>query len=484
MLTVAIIGAILLINLFCIGTMIFLERKDGQSVVSWALVMTFLPMFGFLLYCLIGNNLSIKTQNMIRKKSLGDLEFKQLVSKQRLGIDRGELPLRENENKYKQLIRQNLLMSHCVLTQNNKIEIFTNGVDKINALKQDLLNAKKNINIEYYIFATDGVGKDVLEILINKAQSGVEVNLLVDSVGSLKSKRKEFKRLVKAGGRYAEFFPPLFGFRLFNIRLNYRNHRKIVVIDNEIAYTGGINIRDDHMGIGRLSPWTDLHLKIKGDAVTELQKLFLGDWRFSYKGKDFNDSNLSRFFVDTKETGVSGIQVLNSGPHEEDQQIKKAMIKMILSAKKSIVLETPYFVPDESFMEAILIASATGVDVKVITPKLADKKYVYYTSLSYLRELVLSGIKVYQRKGFIHSKCLLVDDEICLIGTCNADIRSFKLNFEDCCIIYDENVALKVSKICEDDINNSLEIDKDWFKNLPVKVKAAKSFFRLFSAIL
>ncbi|MGN1227477.1 MAG: cardiolipin synthase [Christensenellales bacterium] len=478
-------GVILFLNLFCIGTMIFLERKNPQSVLSWSLVMTFLPMIGFFLYCLLGNSISIKTKKMIREKSIRGKEFKEIVLNQKLGIDSGELPLRDVEYKYKQLIRQNLLMSQCALSQNNKIDIFTTGKQKIEQLLKDIEGATKSINICYYIFATDKVGMQVLNALIKKASQGVEVNLLIDAVGSLKSDRKEFKRLKKAGGNVAEFFPPLLGFRLFNLKMNYRNHRKIVVIDNKIGYTGGINIRDDHMGdVLRLSPWTDMHIRLQGDAVIDLQKLFLGDWRFAYKNKDFDDDNLQRFFETPTVTGKSGVQVVYSGPDEEEQQIKKSMIKMILSAKKSVILETPYFVPDESFIEAIKIASASGVDIKIITPKLPDKKFVFYTSLSYLKEMVNYGIKVYQREGFIHSKCLLVDDEVCLIGTCNADIRSFKLNFEDACIIYDEDVAKQVGRICAYDLSYSNEIDKVWFKKLPTKIKIAKSFYRLFSAIL
>ena len=478
-------GVVLLLNALSIGTMIVLERKNPQSVLSWSLVMIFLPLIGFFLYMLLGNSLSIKTTRMIARKRIKSKQFKDVIHRQKLDIDSGELPLRETENKYKQIIRQNLLMSKCALSQNNKIEIFTDGKEKLKALLNDIENAKKSINISYYIFATDKIGLTVLDALIKKAEQGVEVNLLIDSVGSLKSNRKKLKQLVKAGGKFAEFFPPLFGFRLFNFKLNYRNHRKIVVIDNQIAYTGGINIRADHMGEDkRLKPWVDMHFRIVGDAVIDLQKLFLSDWRFAYNKKDFEEEDLHKFFELPKENGTIGMQVLYSGPDDEEQQIKKAMIKMIMSAKQSVVLETPYFVPDESFVEALKIASASGVDVKIITPKLADKKVVFYTSLSYLRDMVNNDVKVYQREGFLHSKCLIVDGEICLIGTCNADIRSFKLNFEDACIVYDENFTSKLCKIVENDLNNSVEIDSIWFKKLPRGIKIAKSFYRLFSAIM
>lgn len=478
-------GVIMLINVLFIGTMIFLERKNPNSVLSWSLVMTCLPVVGFIMYAILGNSLSIKTTKMINDKRIRSREFRELVSNQKLGIDEGNFPLNDVEFTHKQLIRQNLLMSQCALSQNNQIEIFSKGKVMVERLLEDIKNAKKSINICYYIFATDKVGKQVLEALIEKAEAGVEVNLLIDAVGSLKSDRKMFKRLAKAGGRVAEFFPPLFGFRLFNLKMNYRNHRKIVVIDGQIGYTGGMNIRDDHMGdVKRLTPWIDMHIRVRGGAVLDLQKLFLGDFRYAYKGKDLGDADLKRFFTLPEVTGDSGVQVVYSGPDEEEQQIKKAMIKMIMSAKKSVVLQTPYFVPDESFIEAIKIASASGVDVKIIVPQLADKRVVYYTSLSYLRDMVGYDVKVYRREGFLHSKCLLIDDEVCLIGTCNADIRSFKLNFEDACIIYDKEVAETVSRICAYDLSYSEQIDMEWFKHLPIGVKMGKSFFRLFSAIL
>ena len=223
------LGIVLFVNLVCIGTMIFLERKNPNSVLSWSLVMTFLPMVGFFMYCLLGNSLSIKTTKMIREKSIRSREFKELVVNQKLGLDAGELPLNEVEFTHKQLIRQNLLMSQCALSQNNVIDVFSKGKVFIDKLLEDIKSAKKSINISYYIFATDKVGMRVLEALISKANEGVEVNLLIDAVGSLKSNRKHFKRLVKAGGRVAEFFPPLMGFRLFNLKLNYTTFLKLFI---------------------------------------------------------------------------------------------------------------------------------------------------------------------------------------------------------------------------------------------------------------
>ena len=476
---------VLFFNLLLTLAMVFLERKSPQSILSWVLIITILPLIGFLFYVLLGNKLSFKTRKMLKQKRLQSSEFQEIIQKQKLLIDSGSISLRENELANKQLIRHNLLVDNAILSQNNKIEIFSQGKDMFRSLMRDIDNAKKSINICFYILATDKTGSLLIKKLIEKASEGVEVNLLFDAIGSLRSNRKQFLNLERAGGRVAEFFPPAFGFRLFNFKINYRNHRKIVVIDNQIAYTGGTNIRDDHMGLSkRLNPWTDMHIKVQGSAVVELQKIFLRDWRFSYKKKDFNDNFLNRFFEKPEITGNSGMQIVCSGPDDDEHQIKQGLIKMINSAKHSVVLETPYFVPDESFMEALKIACNSGIDVSIILPEIPDKKIVYYSTLSYASDACKFGAKIYLRKGFIHSKCLLIDGKTVSIGSCNADNRSFKLNFEVNAFIYDEEVAKKVESITKYDIDNSVYVDKLWFKNLSLGKKFAKNVARLFSAIL
>ena len=479
------LGVVLFINILCVVAMIFLERKSPPSILAWTLILTCLPILGFVIYAILGNNLSLKTRRMLKQKKLQSHEFQEIITKQKLLIDSGSINLREIERKHKQLIRHNLLIDNAILTQNNKIDLFNKGTDMFNSLLKDIENAKKSINLCYYIFATDTYGSLLLKKLIQKASEGVEVNLLIDAIGSLRTDRKKLENLTRAGGRVAEFFPPAFGFRLFNLKINYRNHRKIAIIDNQIGYTGGMNIRDDHMGKHKkLNPWIDMHMRIQGSAVIELQKVFLKDWRFSYKGTDFNDNYLNRFFETPEVVGTTGMQIVCSGPDDDEHQIKQGLIKMILSAKSSIVLETPYFVPDDSFLEALKIASNSGVSIKIILPSIPDKKIVYNCSLAYAHDATLFGAKIYLREGFIHSKCLLIDNEIASIGTCNADIRSFKLNFEINSFIYDEKVAEKVNKICLNDLSSSVYIDKEWFSNLSFGKKFSINMSRLFSAIL
>lgn len=475
---------ILIFNGLCVVGMVFIERKKPSTVISWSIIMLVFPIFGLMLYMLIGGSLSFKTRRMLKRKAVRSKELKELVKKQKAQIQGDEVGTTGVEAKYKHLIMHNLNTCDSILTHNNRVKLFTNGIDKVNALLNDIHNAKKSINVCYYIFATDNIGMIVLKKLIEKANQGVEVNLLVDAVGSMKSDRKEFKKLVQGGGRYAEFFPPIFG-RMFNIRINYRNHRKIVVIDNKIGYVGGVNIRDDHMGASmKLSPWTDLHMRVEGDSVIDLQKTFLKDWRFSYKKKDFDGTYINRFFEKSDNVPGVAMQVVTSGPDDRGAQIKMNLINMITKAKKYILIQTPYFVPDESFMTALKIALNSGVKVCIMLSRQPDKKVVFYCALSYLKELVDCGAVVYLREGFIHSKVVVVDGEISSMGTCNADIRSFSLNFEVNVVIYDRKTTMDLVKIFDNDVMHSIVVGKAWFVNLPRRIKIANSICRLFSAIL
>lgn len=475
------------LNILCVLAMIFVERKKPQIIVSWLIVLTFLPILGFLLYILIGSGLSYKTKRMLKKKRLYQKEYDEFITKQKETLQERKYKSREEKN-YSDLLMFNLNNSKSAYYENNNIRIFTNGKDKINALKKDLKNAKHSINLLYYIFANDEVGNEIMDILIQKAQQGVKVKLLYDSVGCLKTKRSFYKKLVKAGGEVAEFFPPLFGIRLFNLKMNYRNHRKIAIIDGKIAYTGGINIRDDHMGKNKkLSPWRDTHIRITGDAVYGFQSAFFNDWRYCKKyGSNFQKLLEEGYFTSTRNTGKTGVQVITSGPESDEQSIKASLLKMILSAKENIYIQTPYFIPDEVMLSALNVASMSGVKIHLMIPAIPDKKFVYMATLSYVKELLNYGpnVNIYLYNGFIHSKVVIIDNKVASIGTCNFDNRSFALNFEINAFLYGEEIANQNVTIFENDIKNCKKIDKLYFKRKPWYSKMAQAFFRLFSPLL
>ncbi len=475
------------INLLLLLVMIFVERKQPQSVFAWFAILAVFPIGGFVLYMLFGGGLSIRTRVYIRRKRRYTQDYLQFVSWQRINFD----ALRAKNEKYDyayKLIRFVKSNDNNVFSTGNSVKVFTDGPSKLESLKNDLLNAQRNINIEYYIFDDDKTGKEIMNILCQKARSGVKVKLIYDSVGSLKAPRRFFRKLKKAGGEVAEFFPPFMGIRLINFKINYRNHRKIVVIDGKIAYTGGINLRDDHMGKKkRLSPWRDTHIRVEGPMVWDLQNIFFNDFR-CVKRDRLNAKQLVKegYFLEQslKEVGNIGAQVVTSGPESDQRYIEDAYIRMISFAQKRVYLQTPYFIPDETFLKSLILAKKTGVDVKVMIPAKPDKRTVYYVTLSFIKELLDAGIEVYLYNGFLHAKTLLVDDLCVSIGTCNADNRSFALNFELTSILYDKDFVNSYAKIFENDMKNSKFVTLSDFNRKFFASKLAQAILRLFSPLL
>lgn len=473
------------LNLLAVLAMVFIERKKPQIIISWATIMFFLPLLGFLIYVLVGGGLSVGTKIRIRRKKLYSKDYENFIKWQSEALYLKNYKKSDKE-KIKSITVFNNNFSESALIGGNDVEIFTNGKDKIERLKQDLLSAKHSINIEYYIFARDKVGKEIMAILCKKAKQGIKVKLIYDSVGSLRTPKAFFRKLVKAGGEVAEFFPPFLHIRLIQLKLNYRNHRKIVVIDGKIGYTGGINLRDDHLGLKKkLSPWRDTHIRVVGRAVYSLQNSFFNDWRFCVKDKsEAKDLVRDGYFPYMHSRGDVAMQVVTSGPESKHQAIKFALIKAIHLAKEKIVLQSPYFVPDEAFLDALKLAKLSGVEVIIMLPKKPDKKFVYLVSLSYARELCELGAKIYLYNGFLHSKALLIDDTILSVGSCNADNRSFSLNFELNCFLYSKNKVDEYSRIVEEDIKNSTLIDVNYFKNKPFLTKMAQAVFKIFAPLL
>lgn len=470
---------VVILNLAAILAMILKERKKPEVIISWLLLFSFLPILGFVIYVLIGGGLSIKNRNMLRRKQYYNEHaidyYRDLVNNQ----DAIKNP------EVKKLINFNIKNAQSAPTFNNKVQIFTSGHEKINSLIKDIQSATSSVNIEYYIFGNDEIGQRVMEALVQKAKQGVVVNLIYDSVGSLKTPRRFFAQLKKAGGRVREFFPPLFHIRLINLKMNYRNHRKIAVIDGKVGYVGGMNIRGDHCGLNpRLCPWGDTHLRIEGQAVYALQNEFLNFFRFCNKhNQDASTLGQVEYFPAVNTQGKTIIQTLASGPDSNNHDIKENMQKMLCLAQKEVVLQTPYFVPDAIFLSAIRTAINSGVRFKLIIPGKPDKKFVYNATLSFAHELVDMGGEVYIFDGFMHAKALVVDDFAMTIGTSNADNRSFDLNFEINTVLYDKKLVAGYKKHIKGVIEECRKVDKNFFKNKPWFAKFKQLFFRLFSPL-
>ncbi|ARQ05431.1 cardiolipin synthase [Macrococcoides caseolyticum] len=468
-------------NIFLAFVIIFFERRQAGSTWAWLLVLFFLPIVGFILYLLFGRQINHQTIFTLNDEDRLDLE--RIVSAQRKAIDNGNIEVRSGEIiKHRHIIRMLLHNYASFLTTDNKVEILTDGRKKFDALLNDIHNATDHIHIQYYIFKKDGIGLEILNALMKKLEEGVEVKMLYDDIGSRTLSLSRFKQFKKLGGQVESFFPSKLP--LINFRMNNRNHRKIVVIDGKIGYIGGFNVGDEYLGLDKkFGYWRDTHLRVEGDAVNALQLRFMMDWN-SQITRDFMSYD-KKYFPDVTSKGDIGIQIVSSGPDSSAQHIKNGYLKMITSAKKSIYIQSPYFIPDTSLLDALKIAAMTGVEVNIMIPNKPDHPFVYWATYSNVGELldVDCNIFIYEN-GFIHTKMLLIDDEVASVGTANMDFRSFELNFEVNAFIYDDIVAKKLRRSFEDDVHVSSQLTKEIYDQRVLLIRVKEAIARLLSPIL
>ena len=376
----------------------------------------------------------------------------------------------------------NLTTSNAVLTQDNAVKLFDDGNDKFEALIADILAAKEHIHIQYYIFKLDNLGTRILNALIKKVQQGVKVRILYDEMGSRGVKKRHFKKLTDIGGEVEVFFPSILP--LINPRLNFRNHRKLVIIDGRVGYIGGFNVGDEYLGLKKkFGYWRDTHLRLEGSAVHPLQTRFLLDWNQASTKHCIHYSDSYFPAIPTK--GDTAIQIVSSGPDTEFPGIKNSYIKMIMNAKKYVYIQSPYFIPDDTFLDAVTIAALSGIDVRIMIPNKPDHLFVYWATYNYAGLLLEAGAKVYHYdKGFIHAKMIVVDDEISTVGTANIDMRSFSLNFEVNAFMYDREISHQLAEIFEKDMLDCTELTLATYNDRSIVVKFKESISRLVSPIL
>ncbi|MBU0905253.1 MAG: cardiolipin synthase, partial [Firmicutes bacterium] len=335
------ITAIITLNIFLAIVLIFLERRDASSTWAWLMVLFFIPILGFLIYLLLGRQL--RKKHLFRWEGRDKIGIDKLIDYQLDAIEQGTFEFRlDDALDYKDLINMHLRNNHAVLTQDNAVQIFNDGEAKFNALIEDIEQAKDHIHVQYYIFRLDSLGQRIHDVLIRKAKQGVKVRLLFDDMGSRGVRKRHFKELVELGGEVEAFFPSVMP--LINPRLNYRNHRKIVVIDGRIGYIGGFNVGDEYLGLDRkFGYWRDTHLRIEGSSVHPLQTRFILDWNQASTNSDIEYSD--RYFPAIPLKGSVGIQIVSSGPDSEWEQIKNGYLKLMAMAKDYIYIQTPYFIP-------------------------------------------------------------------------------------------------------------------------------------------
>jgi len=462
-------------------TVIILERKRPEKTISWLLIFAVIPLIGFVIYLFFGRNWK-------RRKLTSDIYLNSNTTLSQEEKEWLKKVLGENDIQYLQLINLLKRNSKSPLFLGNDIEIFKNGKEKFSSFFKEIENAKESINLEYYIVKDDETGKKLKDLLIKKAKEGVEIKFIMDKIGSGRLKKSYIKQLENAGVEiafYSYFLSPLLKF--VNTQVNYRNHRKIAIIDSKIGFIGGINIGNEYIGKSSLGYWRDLHLKVRGEAVNGLQKIFFEDYQTIVKAERKKEKiDPSKYFKKQERKGNSLIQIAVSGPESENSSIMQTIHKMITIAKDHIYIATPYFIPNDSILSALKIAALSGIKVKILFPGKMDHFLVYFASRTYLEEIIKYGVEVYfyRKDRFIHSKFVSIDGLISTVGTANIDIRSFELNYEANLLIYDREKTKEIEDIFLEDLKISSHISQDYFNNQPFLIKFTEAFSKIFSNLL
>ncbi len=471
---------IVIINTILSLVIVFRERKDTVHTWAWLLVLTFLPIVGFVMYIFLGKG--ITKERIFDLKMQSKLGLNIEIEEQQRALQRGLYPRPQTgQVEPKQLIYMLTVFESSLYTSNNALTLFTDGGKKFAALLADIANAQDHIHLEYYIYRSDALGKKVRAALVAAAKRGVKVRVLLDAWGSTQVNRRFFEPLIAQGGS-VEFFFPLF-VPYLNPRMNYRNHRKIVVIDGVIGYTGGFNVGDEYLGgVDKFGYWRDNHLRIEGDAVYSLQNRFLMDWNSQHKNEV---TYQQRYFPANENPGKRAVQIVCSGPDDSHEQIKLTYLKMINLAKKEILIQTPYYIPDVSIHEALKSALLSGVKVRLQIPNKPDHLLVYWATYSFSAELLEYGgiIETYEA-GFIHAKTMVIDGGIASVGSANIDMRSFQLDFEVNTIIYDREFAEQIRAAFLEDSKQSQLLTPELYRQRGWVIKFKEGIARLISPLL
>lgn len=465
---------------------IILENRDPIKTITWLLIFVLFPVGGVIIYAIFGRNL--RKRKLLKTKKLSN-DIKEIFENsdeinEIINIEKKELIKDKIEESFieKKLITLLLNTGKFPFTSNNKIKVFKDGNEKFKDLLKDIENAKEYIHLEYFIIKECEIGNKLKEALIKKANKGLEIKLLYDDIGCWRFffRRSYFKEMKNNNIIVKPFYPDKFP--VFFGRINYRNHRKIVVIDGKISYMGGINVGDEYLGKSKkFGYWRDTHIKIEGTSTYMLQMIFSTDWYYSTKEVLLS----KKYFPKISNIGSSRLQIVSSGPDSDFESIYYAYFMLISKAKKSIYIETPYFIPDDGILKALKSALLSGVDVKIIFPKIPDHKIVNTASYSYFDDILRCGGKVFLYKdGFIHSKLIIVDEEVASTGSCNMDIRSFMVNFEINTFIYDKNVVNTFIYDFYSDLRKCEELKLEDFIKRSKVIRFKESISRLFSPIL
>ncbi len=454
-----------------IAFLIFANRRSFEEKMLWIIIILFIPFFGLLMYLLFGldyNLIRIKRGHKYSEKEIRDAEEETTYPTKFISQFADELDFFE-------LIDT---LAHKPIRFNNRTELLDNGDEFFPRLFKEIENAKEYIHLQYFIIKDGDITNELVQLLCKKAKEGVEVRALFDYFGALSF--KGVKELNSAGV-ITRLFNPL-STKIILDGLNYRNHRKITVIDGKIGFTGGINIGDEYNHKDKYYGfWRDSHLLIEGDAVKSLHLVFIKDWYYTTNENLLVPKYLKCYPIDSE--GIkSGVQIIDDGPDTYRTILKDIFFKAIMEARKQIRISTPYLIPGSELLKALKVAAMSGVKIQILVPGKPDKKLVYQATKSYFDELLDCGCEIYfYGKNFMHSKILIIDDNIASIGTTNIDFRSFHLHFENTAMLYNDPTIHKMVESFDHDISMSTQINYSEWKKRGYHKRVVETFARLFS---
>jgi cardiolipin synthase len=476
--TQLVINILFYIFFFQAATILLLEFRRPAHATAWLFILFLFPLVGFILYYFLATEYR-RSRKARRRGNLDQRRMAQLLAKSMNLTHVAELPTPEFATQTR-LFRALLKVGVLPISGRNRSEIYNNGFDTYEAMLHAIRNAKDHIHLASYIVRDDETGRKFQQLLIKKAQQGVQVKVLYDGIGSINLSDKYTRILREGGVDCACFFPmrPTF----LKKRMNYRNHRKIIVVDGLVGFIGGINVGNEYIGKHpRLGYWRDTHLKLEGDSVYWLQSVFLKDWEIATREKP----DLPSFFPEHTCTSKEPVQIVSAGPNRKGDAIHDTVYAMITAARLRVWVTTPYFIPSASVAMALRDAAMSGLDVRIIIPYVPDTWLVHLATLSYVEEMMRSGVRVWQyKKGFLHAKTLVIDNLVAVVGSANMDLRSFYSNFEINAHLFNPEAISRIEKDILQDIEDSMEINLQKFLERPRYQKVKEAMARILSPLL
>lgn len=461
-----------IVSIICV---VLSENRNPVKSLAWVTILLLLPLLGIVLYIFFGR--SIKNTAMISRRNRRKLKRREGTQPR---VDYRKLDL---SHESRQLVILGRSVGGSGLYPHNSVKIFTDGAKKLESLLADLRSATRSINLQYYIIADDDTGRRVAEVLKERAAAGVKVRVIYDHVGSFNTRSRFFKDLRKAGVEAYPFFKV--SFPQLGTKINWRNHRKLCIIDDRVGYIGGMNLADRYVHGSSLGQWRDTHLRVEGRFTAALTYSFAVDWAFMGRRLELSEKGTVKDTPAPDASHTADLQLVTSGPTGQWSNVAFLFLRAIAGAKKRIFLQTPYFLPTEALLKALQQAALAHVDVRLMIPRHTDSRMLTLASSSYITECLRAGIKIYfYEGGMLHSKTMIIDDELSTVGSTNFDFRSFEHNFESNAFIYSKEVNQALVAAFMSDLGQCRRVYPDEWRSRSRMRRAAESLVRLLSPIL